>query len=127
MGVKSQTFCIVYGSAIAFLVFCMLSCIDALRRTPIAVMLAGFLGALIFFFTVVLIGHIYALKGIKEKPGWIPISVSLAAALFGCWVVHAYSFIYCCAFSAPIVTYLGKAAHVKRPKHFLKMRELKKD
>ena len=113
--VSRRTSAIVYAILILCFVIGLAGGMSFFRQSPIAMMLGGFMGSLLFFFLVVFIGLVYELMGKKEKPGLVPILVSLVICYVYCLVVHPFCFLFCVAFSVPMVTYMSKASHMKRP------------
>ena len=104
--VNSETSILVY----CICCFILSSLIYILRKqiqsTPISVVLGGFIGSLVFFFLVIIVGQIFELTGSKRKPGWIPITLSMILSNVGCFLVHKFCFLSCFCFCVPMGIYL---------------------
>ena len=125
--VSQRTSSVVYAIVIIYLLSLLISWAGFFRGTPIAIMLGGFIGSLLFFFLVVFIGHIYELRRREEEPGWVPISVSLSFSIIICLLIDKFCCLFCLAFSVPMVTYLSKASHMTRPRSAKTGRRLDKN
>ena len=113
--VSGRTSSVVYAIIIVGLVVVLAMGLSFFRKSPIAMMLGGFIGSLLFFFLFVFIGHINELRGKKVKPGLLPTVIVLVLCYACCLIVHPFCFLFCVAYSVPMVTYMSQAAHMVRP------------
>ena len=113
--IPPKTSAFVYG----FCVFCFSLMIPLLKeefsKNLIMLSVAGYLGSMVLVFIVITIGHIYEVKGKRQKPGYIAIAIAALISYFLSYCVNFICFAFCFAFSVPMIIYLFHASKMNTP------------
>lgn len=109
---------LVYGFCVFIFIFFVFLSRFHLRKNLITLALSGFLGSMVFFFTIVFIGHLFERLGVKEKPGLLSILCSCLSTFIFCMYIDPICCLYCVFFAFPMVIYFFKASNMKTPQYF---------
>eukprot|EP00029_Vermamoeba_vermiformis_P010243 TRINITY_DN5337_c0_g1_i1.p1 TRINITY_DN5337_c0_g1~~TRINITY_DN5337_c0_g1_i1.p1 ORF type:complete len:122 (+),score=21.65 TRINITY_DN5337_c0_g1_i1:28-393(+) len=93
-------------SAIMFIITFSVMQVSAefLRQSPAFISLGGFLGSLLFFFTMVILGSL------RRESGWLDVIVSMVVAMACASTVHRISVTTCFLFSSGLLFWMNVVA-----------------
>ena len=121
----AKTSAFVYGLSVFFFAILLPTFKTEFSKNLVMISVAAFLGSMTLVFIVITIGQTYVIRGIREKPGYIAITIAAIITYLLCFYVHPICFYFSVAFSTPMIIYLVQASNMKTPNYFIHLKTKK--